>query len=64
LKAIAASTSDVEFMDMQSYFAASQAADDADFNLVDSGGVHLGNRGHSFYAQAVADRLMVPVGVT
>lgn len=64
MKAVAASTADVEFMDMQSYFAANQTADDADFNIVDSGGVHLSNRGHSLYAQAVADRLMVPIGVT
>lgn len=64
LKAIAASTANVEFMDMTSFFAANQTADDADWNIVDSGGVHLTNRGHALYAQAVADRLMVPIGVT
>jgi lysophospholipase L1-like esterase len=64
LRAVAAAKTDVEFLDLAPFFAATQTADDADFNMIDTGGVHLANRGHNLYAQVVADRLLAPISIT
>lgn len=60
MKEIVAANTRMDFIDLSGFFPASQVADDADFDLIDSSGVHPTDAGHALIAQALADKLTAP----
>jgi len=62
MRTVTTTRTGVDYLDLEPWFPASQAAD-TDDDLVDSSGVHLTSQGQAVAAQQIAYKLMAPFGM-